>query len=231
MTARLKAFSVHIFTATGAGLAMLAFLAAVENDWPMMAIWLAVAFAVDGVDGPLARRYHVRTQAPEIDGVLLDLIIDFLTYVVIPTYALYASGLLPGWSGWFTVLFIPVVSAVYFADTRMKMPDNSFRGFPGCWNMVALSLLVMEPPWWVILFLVVTLAVAMFLPVKFIHPVRTDRWRPVSLGMAVAWTAGITWAAWNGFTSNPPLTALIAASSGYLLLAGALQQATERKGG
>lgn len=227
MTPRLKAISVHLFTALGASLAMLALHEAFQQDWAMMAIWLAVALAVDGFDGPLARHYDVKTHAPEIDGVLMDLIIDFLTYVVIPAYALYASGLLPGWTGWFAVLLIPFASAIYFADTRMKTEDNSFSGFPGCWNMVVLALLVIAPPWWVTLGIVVALAVAMFLPVKFIHPVRTERWRPLSFTVAVVWTGGIAWAAWTDFASNPVLTLIVAVSSAYLLAAGALQQMRE----
>jgi phosphatidylcholine synthase len=224
MTPRLSALLVHLFTAIGASLAMLALHEAFEQNWAGMALWLAVAFVVDGIDGPLARHFEVKKHTPEIDGVLMDLIIDFLTYVVIPAYALYASGLLPGWSGWLAVLLIPFASAIYFADTRMKTSDNSFCGFPGCWNMAVLAFLVIVPPWWVTLGLVIVLAAAMFLPLKFIHPVRTERWRPLSLAVAVLWTGGIAWAAWTDFASNPVLTALVAASSAYLLLAGALQQ-------
>jgi len=230
MSLRLKAFAVHLFTALGAGIAMLALLEAMQQDWAMMAIWLALAFVVDGIDGPLARRYEVGANAPEIDGVLLDLIIDFLTYVMIPAYALYASGLLPGWTGWFVVLFVPFASAIYFSDTRMKTGDKSFRGFPGCWNMVVLALLVLEPPWLVTLTLVVALAWSMFLPLKFIHPVRTARWRPLSLAMVAVWTAGIAYAAWSDFASQPVLTVVIAISSLYLLTAGIVQQIWHRPG-
>ncbi|MEM6914383.1 MAG: CDP-alcohol phosphatidyltransferase family protein, partial [Pseudomonadota bacterium] len=191
MQQRLSAYFVHLFTAIGASLAMLALLAAVEQDWAMMTIWLTVAFAVDGIDGPLARKFNVSANAPEIDGVLLDLIIDFLTYVMIPAYALYGSGLLPGWSGWIVVLLIPFGSALYFADTRMKTEDYSFRGFPGCWNMLVLSLLVIVPAWEAILGLVVVLSVAQFLNLKFIHPVRTSRWRSISLPIAIAWLFSI----------------------------------------
>ena len=224
MTPRITAMAVHVLTATGAGLAMLAFLAVVAGDWAMMAIWLAVAFAVDGIDGPLARRFGVTDHAPEIDGAILDLVVDFLTYVIIPAYAIYASGLLPGWTGFGALLLVPVASAIYFADTRMKTEDKSFMGFPGCWNMVALSLLVLTPPWWVTGLLIVGLTVAMFLPVKFIHPVRTPRWRGLSLTVAILWTSGIVWAASTDFASNPGLTVLIGASSLYLICAGALQQ-------
>ena len=97
-----------------------------------MVIVLVVAFAVDGIDGPLARRYHVKKHAPEFDGVLLDLIIDYLTYVFIPAFALFKSDLLPGWTGWLAIIVITFASAMYFADTRMKTLDNSFSGFPGC---------------------------------------------------------------------------------------------------
>src|SRR6056297_1353296 len=216
MRTRLSAYSVHLFTAIGASLAMVALLEAAQANWAMMSIWLAVAFVVDGIDGPLARKFNVAENAPEIDGVLLDLIIDFLTYVMIPAYALYASGLLPGWSGWLVVLLIPFGSALYFADTRMKTSDKSFRGFPGCWNMLVLALLVILPPWEVILGLVITLSAAQFLNLKFIHLVRTKRWRWLSLPVSVVWVSSIGFAAWTDFASNPLLTAIVAATSIYL---------------
>lgn len=147
----MRALAVHLFTATGAVFAMLAMLAAVDEKWDMMFLWLVVAFVVDGIDGPLARRYHVQTHAPEFDGVLLDLIIDYLTYVFIPAFALFKSGLMDGWSGWLMIIIITFASALYFADTRMKTKDNSFSGFPGCWNMVVLVLFALEPGWQVCL--------------------------------------------------------------------------------
>ena len=42
------ALLVHLFTATGAVFAMLAMLAAAEEKWSLMFLWLVVAFAVDG---------------------------------------------------------------------------------------------------------------------------------------------------------------------------------------
>ena len=203
---------------------MLALLEAAQQDWAMMTIWLTVAFVVDGIDGPLARRYAVTENAPIIDGVLLDLIVDFLTYVMIPAYALYGSGLLPGWSGWIVVLLIPFASALYFSDTLMKTEDKSFRGFPACWNMVALALLVIVPPWEVILSLVVALCVAQFLNLKFVHPVRTARWRWLTLPLALLWTGSIALAALSGFADNPALTVVVTVCSVYLVLAGIAQQ-------
>ncbi len=224
MTLRMKALSVHLFTATGAVFAMLAMLAAVEEKWSLMFLWLVVALIVDGIDGPLARRYQVKTNAPEFDGVLMDLIIDYLTYVFIPAYALFKSGLLPGWTGWLAIIVITFASVVYFADTRMKTKDNSFAGFPGCWNMVVLVLFALSPNFYVILALVVLFSVGMFLNLKFIHPVRTERWRVLSLPMAIAWTGFAGWAAWVDF--HPESWALwgLMGTSIYLAIAGIAQQ-------
>lgn len=224
-----RAYSVHMFTATGAVFAMLAMLAAVEQDWSLMFLWLVVAFIVDGVDGPMARRYDVKTKAPIIDGVLLDLIIDYLTYVFIPAFALFNSGLLPGWTGWLAIIVITFASVLYFADTRMKTADYSFSGFPSCWNMVAVVVFATRPDFWIILALVVILSVTMFLRVKFVHPVRTQRWRLLTLPMALAWVVLAALAAWDDFTQSQVVTLGLMVTSIYLLGAGALQQVLYRE--
>ena len=219
-----QALLVHLLTATGAVFAMLALLAAAQEQWSIMFLWLVVAFAVDGIDGPLARRYQVWSNAERFDGVLLDLIIDYLTYVFIPAFALFQSGLLPGWTGWFAIIVITFMSAIYFADTRMKTSDYSFSGFPGCWNMVVLVLFAIKPGFLTILFFVVVLAVAMLLPIKFVHPVRTARWRWLTLPVALLWTGCAGWAAWVDFHRETWATWGLVGSSAYLLAAGILQQ-------
>jgi len=231
MTPRIKALSVHLLTATGAVFAMLAMLAAVDEKWALMFLWLVVAFGVDGIDGPLARRYHVKLNAPQFDGVLLDLIIDYLTYVFIPAFALFKSGLFEGWTGWFVIIVITFASAMYFADNRMKTKDNSFSGFPGCWNMVAIVVFALQPNFWIILVLVTALAIAMFIPFKFVHPVRTERWRAVTLPMALAWTFFAGWAAWVDFDPQSWAHWGLIVTSIYLLFAGVAQQVLFGKDG
>jgi phosphatidylcholine synthase len=231
MSIRSKALFVHFLTATGAVFAMLAMLEAVQGEWSMMFLWLELALLVDGIDGPLARRYDVKTNSPNFDGVLLDLIIDYLTYVFVPAYALFQSGLMPGWTGWFGIFVITFTSALYFSDTRMKTKDNSFSGFPSCWNMVVLVLFALSPNFWVIVALVAVLAAAMFIPVKFIHPVRTERWRKVSLPMALGWVLFAGWAAWVDFDPQSWAHWGLVITSLYLLGAGALQQVIYGKEG
>ena len=224
MTISQKALAVHLLTATGAVFAMLAMLAAVDHEWALMFLWLVVAFFVDGIDGPLARKYDVATNAAEFDGVLLDLIIDYLTYVFIPAYALYGSGLMDGWSGWAAIIIITYASAMYFADTRMKTTDYSFSGFPGCWNMLVLVLFALKPGWATCLVVVTLLAAAMFTNLKFVHPVRTERWRAVTLPMALAWTFFAGWAAWVDFHPESWAHWGLVFTSLYLLLVGIAQQ-------
>lgn len=224
MSLRLKALSVHLFTATGAVLAMLAMLTAVDGKWDMMFLWLVVALVVDGLDGPLARRYDVKANWPTYDGVLLDLIIDYLTYVFIPAFALFQSGLLPGWTGWAAIIVITYGSAVYFVDTRMKTKDNSFAGFPACWNMFVLVMFALRPDETIILAFVALLTVTMFTNFKFIHPVRTERWREISLPVALAWTFFAGWAAWVDFHPASWAHWGLVLTSLYLTFAGIVQE-------
>jgi len=224
MSLKIKALLVHLFTATGAVFAMLAMLAAVEERWDLMFLWLVVALVVDGIDGPLARRYDVKTNWPTYDGVLLDLIIDYLTYVFIPAYALFKSGLLPGWTGWLAIIVITFGSVIYFVDTRMKTKDYSFAGFPACWNMFVLVMFALSPGYWVILLFVVALTAAMFTNLKFIHPTRTARWYPANLAMALAWTFFAGWAAWVDFHPESWAHWGLVVTSLYLTFAGIAQQ-------
>ncbi len=229
MWPRTRALSVHLLTATGVVFAMLSLLAAVEGAWSGMFLWLLMALIVDGVDGPLARRWDVTLHAARFDGVLLDLIVDYLTYVFIPVYALYASGLVPGWAGWGILIVVPFASALYFCDTRMKTEDASFEGFPGCWNMVALVVFILEPNPWLTLIVSTLLAIAMFLPLRFVHPVRTARWRPLTLAVTAMWMALALVAAWGEFGLGEALGWVFAACSAYLLVAGLAQQALDRR--
>lgn len=229
MNSRLKALSVHLLTATGSVLSMLALLAAANADWSRMFFWLVIALIVDGIDGPLARRYHVKHNWPTYDGVLMDLIIDYLTYVFIPAYALFMSGLLPGWTGWIAIIAITYGSVMYFCDTRMKTKDNSFAGFPACWNMVVLVLFALKPNFWIILLIVVTLAATMFTNVKFIHPVRTERWRLISLPVCAAWVVFAVWAVVVDFHPESVARWGLLLTSLWLMFAGLAQQLTEKR--
>ncbi|MEM5477601.1 CDP-alcohol phosphatidyltransferase family protein [Pacificibacter sp. AS14] len=219
---QILANSIHVLTALGASLALLALFSAAQGEWNHMFLWLLAALVVDGIDGPLARKVDTKTHAPRIDGTLLDLVVDFLTYVFVPVFAIVQSGMISGWAGWLCALTVATVSALYFADTRMKTEDASFEGFPSCWNMVALVFFALDPPVWIMITVMLVLTPAMFLPIRFVHPTRTVRWRVATLPAAIAW---ITVAVLLLIAPSAKwMEAGLIATSLYLLSAGAAQQ-------
>ena len=186
--ANAAAFGVHIFTASGAVLALFALLAAIEYAWVKMFFFLGAALFVDGVDGMLARRFDVAERLPRWSGDVLDLVVDFLTYVFIPAYVVVASGLLPAYLAIPCAIAIIISSALYFADTGMKMDGNYFRGFPAVWNVPVFYLLLLKPNPWVTTIAVALLTAATFLPVPFVHPVRVKWLRPLTLALLAVWS-------------------------------------------
>ncbi len=184
---RARAFAVHIFTACGAALALLALILATGGHWAAMFFCLGLALVVDGADGPLAREFKVAELLPRWSGETLDLIVDFTTYVFVPAYAIAASGMLPKALAVPAGVVVVITGALYFADRQMKTADNYFRGFPGLWNLAAFYLYLLEPPEWLAAGLIVALAVLTFVPLKFLHPLRVRRLRWLNIALLAAW--------------------------------------------
>jgi phosphatidylcholine synthase len=184
---RVAAFSVHIFTALGAGIALLALLEAVREHWAAMFAWLGLALVVDAVDGPIARRLDVARVLPNWSGDVLDLVVDFVTYVFVPAYAITASGLLLPLAAPLLGIGIAVSGALYFADRRMKAADNHFRGFPGLWNAAAFYLFLLHLPPVLSSLGIAVLIVLTFVPFHVLHPIRVVRLRAITLSLLGAW--------------------------------------------
>jgi phosphatidylcholine synthase len=182
-----RAFAVHVFTAAGAALALGALVYAVRGQWTAMFICLGLALIIDGVDGTLARRFGTAELLPRWSGDVLDLVVDFTTYVFVPAYAIVAGPLLPEAVALPAGMVIVVTGALYFADREMKTADNYFRGFPTLWNAAAFYLFLLRPAPWVAAAVVVVLAVLTFAPFKFVHPMRVTRLRPVTIGALLLW--------------------------------------------
>src|SRR5579863_6391869 len=186
---RAAAFSVHVFTALGAGVALLALLEAVRGHWIAMFWWLGAALVIDGVDGPMARRLDVERLQPNWSGEVLDLVVDFVTYVFVPAYAITASGLLWPLAAPILGAGIAVSGALYFADRRMKSDDNHFRGFPGLWNIAAFYLFLLQWSPTASSLSVAALIALTFMPFYVVHPVRVARLRWLTLSLIGAGTA------------------------------------------
>jgi phosphatidylcholine synthase len=178
--ARAAAFGVHVLTAIGAALALLSLFAAAERRWSLMFLWLGLSLIVDSIDGPIARRLRVAELLPRWSGDVLDLVVDFLTYVFVPAFAIAVGGFWPEPGGVLAGIVIVTTGVLYFADRRMKTPDNYFRGFPAVWSVVAFFLFLLRPGPWGAGATIVVLAALTFVPIVFIHPFRVARLRAVS---------------------------------------------------
>jgi phosphatidylcholine synthase len=186
---RAAAFSVHLLTASGGAVALLALYAAIERDFAACFAWLGLALLIDGVDGTLARAARVGEAASTIDGVILDLVVDFLSYVLVPMVALWRSDLMPTPVAFWMGLIVTMASALYFADARMKTEDYWFRGFPALWNVFVLYLFVLRAPWTVNAALTLVATAMMFAPVVFVHPLRVAKWRAATIAATGVWFA------------------------------------------
>ena len=219
---RAFAFSVHVFTALGAGLGLLALLAAVRDDWALMFLWLGLALLVDGIDGIFARALKVAERVPRWSGDTLDLVVDFTTYVFVPAYAIVASGLMPMALGIPAGFVIVVTAAIYFADGNMKAADNHFVGFPGVWNLVAFYLLLIKPAPLATAATIAILAALTFAPVRFVHPFRVLRMRAVTITLLMVWAALALAAVLHNMAPDPWITGGLCAIGLYFLGFGLL---------
>ena len=215
--ARAAAFSVHVFTALGAGVALLALLEAVRDHWAAMFFWLGFAQIIDGVDGPLARRLDVMRLQPNWSGDVLDLVVDFVSYVFVPAYAITAGGLLLPLAAPFLGMGIAVTGALYFADRRMKGLDNHFRGFPGLWNFAAYYLFLLHWPAALSSLAVLVLIVATFLPFHVLHPVRTLRLRRLTLALVILWAVVAIYTLLKDFEVGAFIKVVMCAIAAYII--------------
>jgi phosphatidylcholine synthase len=220
-----RAFSVHLLTASGSFLAFLSLVAASEERWTAMFWWLGLALFVDGIDGPIARKLEVKEILPTWSGELLDNIIDYVTYVLIPAFALYQRGFMGERLSFLSAAIIVVSSAIYYADTGMKTKENFFKGFPVVWNMIVFTLFVVRPGEWVAFAIVLVAAIVSFLPIYFLHPVRVQRLRPLNLAIFIIWCLFGAISLYQHLDSPLWVRIGISATGIYLFCIGAVMQA------
>jgi phosphatidylcholine synthase len=214
---RAAAFCVHIFTALGAGVALIALIEAVGEHWAAMFAWLGVALVIDAVDGPIARRLDVARVQPDWSGDVLDLVVDFVTYVFVPAYAITASGLLLPLAAPLLGVSIVVTGALYFADRRMKAADNHFRGFPALWNAAAFYLFLLHLPPALSTLGVAVLIVLTFVPFHVLHPLRVVRLRALTLSLIAVWAVLVIVTLANDFDVGRPVTIVLCAIAAYIV--------------
>jgi phosphatidylcholine synthase len=188
MTARvLGAWLVHFYSALGAVVALLGIRAIEAGDFKYSFQLMAIAVAIDATDGSLARALRVKERLPWFDGARLDDIVDYLNYVVVPCVFLVRAELLPRQDElWLAA--IPLIASAYgFCRTDAKTSDHFFLGFPSYWNIVAFYLYVLKAPPWINAFLIIILGVMVFVPIKYVYPSRSPRFRWQTNALGVLW--------------------------------------------
>ena len=229
MKARLRAASVHVLTASGAVLALLALRAAHQADWQMMFVWLGIALFVDAVDGPLARRFDVKTVLPRFSGERLDQMVDFLTYIAVPAFALSEADLLPEPFRLPAGIAIMLSSLFHMADQDSKTKDGYFVGFPAIWNVVCLYLFVFMPRPAIALAVVAFFVVLTFVPILSVHPFRVAGLRGLTVAVTCLWSVAAIGAVANPFPSPLWVKALLLATAAYLIGVGAVRLLQEKR--
>jgi phosphatidylcholine synthase len=184
---KMLAWGVHLFTASGAVWGLLAVVAIIQYQWLLAFTWMAVAVAVDGLDGTLARIFKVKGVLPNFDGALLDNIIDYLNYVIVPALFLYVAGLVPDQWAVPAVAMIALASAYQFCQGDAKTDDHYFKGFPSYWNVAVFYLYLLDLNSWLNLALITLLSFLVFVPIKYIYPSRMASYRRLTVVVTLIW--------------------------------------------
>jgi len=193
MKKKLAALSVHLFTSVGVLLAFWAILLIIEGELQSSLFVMALAVIVDSLDGTLARRADVTTHTPFIDGALMDNISDYLNWVFIPVFWAYTFLDVP----FLAVSAVLIASLFGFSHKEAKTEDHYFRGFPSYWNFVIFYLWLLDANVWVSTSVFLVLALLVLMPIKFIYPSRTAKWRRTTLLLAVPYAIIIIFMLFN----------------------------------
>lgn len=190
------AWAIHIFTSTGIIAGFLGLLSALDRSPRASLIWMMVAMVIDGLDGPLARKFDVATVVPSIDGHVMDLVIDYVTCVIAPAFFMHEFHLLPHKFSLFGIALVLLSSLYLFSSTHIQDEDNYFIGFPAMWNLVVNVMFVLQSRPTINLVVVIVLSILTVVPVKFIHPIRVRDFRSITLPVLVIWLSTMVYLTW-----------------------------------
>ena len=197
-------------TASGAAAGLLALQGVIDNNIRGALLWLLVCQVLDGLDGPIARKIDVVFNAPRVDGYVLDLIVDYVTCVVVPVALLVRLNMLPSEFQTLIAAMVLLLSALWFARTDIETEDHWFNGFPAVWNLAVPTFLIFDLSKEQVAVATVLLAVSQLTNIKFPHLVRVVRWRKITLPFGVLYTLTLFVLSWNYSNENGVQSTLFA---------------------
>ena len=209
------AWAIHALTASGVLLGA-AGLEAVVRGHPRAAIvFLIVAMVVDGIDGPIARAAKVSDALPGMDGNILDLVVDYLTCVMLPVaFMAYFHAFPPGWTVFLCALIL-FTAVLWFARTELMTEDHWFRGFPAIWNLVAPTFFLLRSPQWVNIVVTVVLCILTLTNVKFVHPMQVRDKRVINIAVTAIWLIAMLVLTLTWETTYLPLEIVLVAAPAW----------------
>jgi phosphatidylcholine synthase len=173
---------------------------------------------------------RVKAVLPTWSGDTLDNVIDYVTYVLLPAFALYQSGMIGEPWSFVAAGAIVVSSAIYYADMGMKTDEYFFSGFPVVWNMVVFTLFVIQASELTASIIVFVSVFLTFMPINFLHPVRVQRLRPLNLAVFFLWSLLSGYALLLHFATPAWVVWGVVGTGLYLYVIGAVLQAFPRLG-
>jgi len=184
---RLMGIFVHLLTGFGIVAGFFALIAVMNNNQKEAFLWLGLAFLLDSIDGTLARKFNVKKNLPNIDGKMLDSIIDFFNYVIIPSIMIYWFRYVPDQF----ILLIPAIlifiSIFSYVNLNILTNDNYYNGFPAIWNVIVLYFYIFGTSQNINLIFLILLILLKFSPLKCIHPLRVKKFKSLSIFFAFIW--------------------------------------------
>jgi len=181
------AWAIHLFTALGAVFGFLAIIAISRHEWLLAFVWMAVTVFIDSIDGILARAFKVQEVLPNFDGALLDNIVDYFTYVIVPASFLYETHSVPYKLNLLSAILITLSSAYQFCQSEAKTDNHWFKGFPSYWNIVVLYIFLLDLPEEINFLIILVLTILVFIPIRYLYPSRAEQYRSINLFLVFIW--------------------------------------------
>jgi phosphatidylcholine synthase len=206
----ISGYALHVMTASGAAAGLLALQAVIDNNVRGALLWLLVCQVLDGLDGPIARKIDVVFNAPRVDGYVLDLIVDYVTCVVVPVALMVRLNMLPSEFQTLIASMVLLLSALWFARTDIETDDHWFNGFPAVWNLAIPTFLIFDLSKQQVAVTTVLLAISQLTNIKFPHLVRVQKWRKVTLPFGITYTLTLLILSWNYSNQDGVQSTLVA---------------------
>lgn len=184
---KILAASIHLFTAVGSVIGLLGLAACSRGDWRTVYILMIITVLIDSADGSLARKFRIKELLPQIDGALMDNLVDFVNYSLLPAFVLLLSNLLPGQFRLLGASLVLLSSCYQFSQTNAKTDDHFFRGFPSYWNLLVIYLALLGTHSATNLLAVTVCTILTFVPIYYVYPSRTPVLKKLTLWLSLPW--------------------------------------------